>query len=61
MENKQTVLQTCVERMSVYERKAADWFNRWQRAAPGNIRIRNIGLITFFITYIILLFIQWKA
>ena len=61
MEGKQTVLQKCAVRMAVYERKAADWLNRWQRAAPGNIRIRNILLITFFITYIILLFIQWKA
>lgn len=61
MEDKKNVLQKCSERIAIYERKVADWLNRWQRAAPGNIRIRNIGLITFFIIYIILLFIQWKA
>lgn len=61
MEDKQTFLQKFAERMAVYERRVADRLNRWQRAAPGNIRIRNILLITFFITYIILLFLQWKA
>lgn len=61
MEDKQTVLQKFVERMYVYKRRIADRLNQWQRATPRNIRIRNILLITFFITYIILLFIQWKA
>ena len=61
MEGKKQFLQKCSELITIYERKAADRLNRWQRAAPGNIRIRNILLITFFITYIILLFIQWKA
>lgn len=61
MEGKEQFLQKCAKRIIIYERKTADWLNRWQRAAPENIRIRNILLITFFIIYIILLFIQWKA